>query len=156
MLIRVDETNRPIFEEMVQRYEVEISPFTQKVPDENGKYTLDIDYRHPNETYLWEEESEYVGFCIISIEDSIFNLAEFYVCSDWRRDGVGQEMAFAVFDRYPGEWQVKQLVGAEKAKAFWRDTIQQYTNGKYTEAEIYDDLYNRMTCQRFSSKNKNA
>lgn len=33
---------------------------------------------------------------------------------------IGANMAFAVFNKHPGPWRVKQIHGSEAATKFWR------------------------------------
>jgi Predicted acetyltransferase len=50
-------------------------------------------------------------------------MAEFFVMRKYRRGGVGGKAARAVFARFPGEWQVRQLAANGAAVAFWRAAI---------------------------------
>jgi predicted acetyltransferase len=50
-------------------------------------------------------------------------MAEFFVMRKYRRGGVGVIAARAVFARFPGEWQVRELAANAGAVAFWRKAI---------------------------------
>lgn len=47
-------------------------------------------------------------------------------------------MSFYVFDKFRGEWEVKQIEGVEYASLFWRKIINEYTGGNFEE-DIYTD-----------------
>ena len=47
-------------------------------------------------------------------------------------------MARAVFDRFPGWWQVREIATNLPAQAFWRAIIGRYTGGRFEE-RAYDD-----------------
>lgn len=50
----------------------------------------------------------------------------------------------------PGEWESKQIEGAEPAIAFWRRAIGAYTDDQFIE-DIYSDPYwGEVTRQRFT------
>jgi predicted acetyltransferase len=51
----------------------------------------------------------------------------------YRGIGVGQRVAFHLFDLYPGEWEISEIPRNYPAQAFWRKTIGRYTNGQFRE-----------------------
>ena len=92
------------------------------------------------------EDDEVVGFCVKAKMDSHSDISEFYVVPSYRRKGVKEKLAFAVFDAYPGKWQVRQIKGAEEAKKFWRKVVHKYTAGNYYEEEKDDPYWGPVTC----------
>ncbi|MDP9366346.1 MAG: GNAT family N-acetyltransferase [Chloroflexota bacterium] len=60
-------------------------------------------------------------------------VAEFFVVRAHRSRGVGSAVARAVFDRYPGRWQVLQMAENTAAQTFWRRVVSAYTGGRYAE-----------------------
>lgn len=68
-----------------------------------------------------------------------------------RKNKFGYRLATAIFDLYPGTWQVRQIEGAENAKAFWRKTIDKYTKTKFDEVIVNDPDWNIVTRQKFIS-----
>ena len=60
-------------------------------------------------------------------------MAEFFVMRKYRRRGVGKQMAFNVFDRLPGKWEVRQVAENNAGIAFWRRIILEYTGGNVQE-----------------------
>jgi predicted acetyltransferase len=149
MLLQINESNSHIFDELVQVYEHEFSSITGKQRNQNGKYDLDVDWHAPNIGYYWQEDSNIVGFCIIDSVDDIFDVGEFYVVPAYRKNKIGQNMAFAVFNQHPGSWQVRQIANAESAKQFWRRVINDYTSVDYSESQIEDPTWVKVTCKRF-------
>ena len=65
-----------------------------------------------------------------------FQLAEFFVLRALRRTGLGRRGAFALFDRFPGTWEVTQMARNLPAVKFWRRVIGEYTGGRYEEASL--------------------
>lgn len=136
---------------MIQDYEGEFSPMTGKKPNEIGKFELDVDYRPPNESFYWVEETKKVGFCISQVVDGYFDIAEFYIVPTHRGQKIGEKLAQAIFDKFQGSWQVRQLKQAEDATAFWRKVIAKYTHGNYVEILLEDPHWGSVICQRFKS-----
>lgn len=65
---------------------------------------------------------------------------------------VGKNMAFAVFNKHPGLWRVRQIAGSEAATKFWRRVIGEYTNGNYTETHIENPPWGLSICQIFNNQ----
>jgi predicted acetyltransferase len=62
-----------------------------------------------------------------------WSMAEFFVLRRYRRRGVGGVAARALFDRFPGRWEVGELRANTAAIRFWRRVIGDYTGGRYSE-----------------------
>lgn len=65
-------------------------------------------------------------------------IAEFFVLPRYRRLGVGRRAAHATFHRFPGRCQVAQDTPNIAAQAFWRATVDTYTQGAF-ETRVLDD-----------------
>jgi predicted acetyltransferase len=65
-----------------------------------------------------------------------FRVGEFYIVPEHRRCGLGRLAAQALFNRFPGTWEVTQLSGNESALSFWREVIGVYTKGRYEESLV--------------------
>lgn len=63
-------------------------------------------------------------------------VAEFFVLGMWRRRGVGRAAATALFDRFPGRWEVRELRANLPAQRFWRSVIDGYAAGAYHEIDL--------------------
>jgi predicted acetyltransferase len=84
----------------------------------------------------------------------VYDMGEFFVARQYRRHGTGRRMATSLFDRFAGEWIVRQLLTNRAAQMFWRRVIADYTAGKFTEtrerfAEYGDKEF---ILQRFDSR----
>jgi predicted acetyltransferase len=98
-------------------------------------------WRHP---FVIRVGENVAGFALvhqksrITGDESTWDMAEFFVMRQHRRRGVGAEMAKALFDRYPGRWEVRERRENERAITFWRSVIAAYTGGRFEET-VYDD-----------------
>ena len=71
--------------------------------------------------------------------DSVREISEFFVLKKYRRGGVGRYAARWLFARYPGEWEVAELLWNVPAQRFWRNVIAQAAHGTVTERRVRDD-----------------
>ena len=51
----------------------------------------------------------------------------------YRKEGIGKQAAFHIFDLFQGVWEVAELETNLPAQKFWRKTISEYTNNEYVE-----------------------
>ncbi len=151
MLELINESNSPVFDELVQNYEDEFSSLTGKKKNQEGKYSIDVDWHIPNVGYYWKEGSKIVGFSIVESIEGYFEIVDFYVVPSFRKKSVGKNMAFAVFNKHPGPWRIRQIAGSDEATQFWRRVIGAYTNGNYTESQIENPPWGLSVCQKFNA-----
>ncbi|MDB4995939.1 MAG: acetyltransferase [Myxococcaceae bacterium] len=76
------------------------------------------------------------------------DVAELFVMRKYRRLGIGQRAAVALFDQFTGPWEVRQVRANVAAAAFWRTVIDRYTRGAFEESALDDETF-RGTVQRF-------
>lgn len=134
----INPSNAHIFDVLAQDYESEFSALTHKEPDINGRFALEISWQKPYEGFYQFTKEKPIGFTIKGIRAGRFDMGEFYILPCYRKKEFGKKFAFEIFDRFPGNWQVRQLQKASGATAFWRRVIDEYTNGNYSEDFIED------------------
>jgi predicted acetyltransferase len=88
-----------------------------------------------------------IGFAFVNCKPSPqvaagcdYRMSEFFVLRRERRHGLGTHAALAVFDRFPGRWEVSELVGNERAIRFWRRVIAEHTGGRFAETADASEL----------------
>ena len=93
------------------------------------KYFTDID----RDAYFikQKETNRLLGFVMVNEYVQLCNnghsIAEFLVIPKYRRNGIGKKVAFQIFDKYLGNWEVSPSYNSEKAYSFWNKTIGEYT-----------------------------
>ena len=103
-----------------------------------------------------ELENEIVGFVLINDFtlyepfNAIQSIAEFYIKPPFRRQNIGKETAFLLFNKYKGKWEIKQDVNSHGAQTFWRTIIEEFTKGDYQEI-YYDENNEKATIQLLRS-----
>jgi len=96
------------------------------------------------------------GFALVKrINDAppTFDMGEFFIARQYRRQGLGRRAATKLFDSLPGHWEVREMPANAPAQTFWRRTIAAYTSGNFTETqEIFAAYDNRpFILQRFQT-----
>ena len=152
-IIPITHANVHIFEVFAQDYESEFSAVTKKEPDAEGRFALEADWKSPNSGFYQFMEEKPTGFAIRrKMANGRSDIAEFYILPCYRKRGFGEMLAFAVFDFFPGPWQVRQIPTAKGAIAFWRKTVSEYTNGNYMENQTEDRDWGTVIRQCFDSR----
>jgi len=150
-IIPITSTNSHIFEVFEQDYEAEFSAITRKEPNPEGRFATEADWQAPNNGYYLFIDDRPAGFAIRAIIDGRSDVAEFFILPCYRKKGLGKELAFAIFDLFPGPWQVRQIPTAKEAIVFWRAIIGEYTHKNYTEDQTHDPHYGTVIRQLFYS-----
>lgn len=126
--------------------------------DETGRFgavRLERHFTDPQcHPFLIRADGKLAGFAIhegrsrLTGQAGVNDVAEFFVMRRYRKLGVGACAATALFDRFAGPWEVRQVRANAAATSFWRKVIGRYTDGTYTEAE-WDGPTFRGVVQRF-------
>jgi len=115
-----------------------------RFPDAIVDGCFDGGSRHP---FLLHASGALAGFAIVdtrsrlSGDESVRDMAEFFVARTVRRRGVGAAAARALFDRFGGRWEVRQTERNTQALAFWRTVIADYTGGSFSESFLDTDVW---------------
>ena len=150
-IIKVDSNNQHIYMNLAQAYEAEFSKIMQKKPDENGLFPLDTELGGSVTGYLLYLDGVPAGHtAIANDEPNHFEVCDFYVVPYFRQNKAGKRFISEVFNTLGGHWEMKQVEGAEHAVKFWRDVLQDYTQGQFSEDRYQDPKWGLVTRQQFS------
>ena len=148
----VDRATTHIYDNLCQAYEAEFSPLTHKLPDANGIFAKDTLLQGNITGYLVYSEGHPAGLAAIKQDEQTgFEVCEFYILPFFRRHKLGQRFACALFDNMPGNWQIKQIEGADHAVAFWRSVVSDYTAGVFQDEVYEDSQWGKVTRQTFKA-----
>lgn len=153
-IVRIETAEqKEILAHLTQAYEAEFSKITGKIPEANGIFKPDTQIDEHHEGYLlFDNNHRPIGFCIKGTVGAIHDISEFYIVPAVRRQGWGQKFAFAIFKNYSGPWQVRQIIGADRAQQFWRTAIQSFTSGRFEEVLSSDPDWGQVILQTFETK----
>ena len=104
---------------------------------------------------------ELAGFAMIkqlgTNHEADYDVGEFFIVRKFRGKGVGKSVAHNLFDRFPGIWQVRQMIEHKPAQAFWRQVIANYTGNRYQESKQQIKEYGiDMIVQQFTSPRRTS
>jgi predicted acetyltransferase len=125
---------------MLELYQHDLSDIWDQDLDVHGEfgYALDRYWQHRAcVPFVFTVDGAYAGFALV--DDAVklpggeHWMDQFFVMKKYRRQGVGNAAAAAVFAARPGRWQVGQMPANHAAQAFWRRTIAACTGGRFTE-----------------------
>lgn len=149
----------PVIQNLARFYVYDLSEYMGWRCPENGLFGCrDDDFWNSNKNHFFvvRVDGELAGFAVIENlgEDEMtdYDVAEFFILRKFRRKGVGRFVAHTLFDKFRGNWQVRQLVDNLSAQIFWRKVISEYTSGNYEESSASKDEYEygwEMVIQRF-------
>lgn len=156
---------RTPLESLLQLYVHDLSALIAVDIGDDGRFpTPPVDpwFSDPrNHAFLVHADGKLAGFALVQQrsrlngDESITDLAEFFVLRKFRGQKIGERAAGMLFDRFPGLWEVRQRKQNQPATAFWRRTIGRYTRGTFTE-ELLDDERWRGPVQRFESRKRSS
>lgn len=152
-IIPVTKNNHTVYLNLAQCYEAEFSRLTHKKPDAKGLFELDTQLGEKvMGMILMIDECPAAIAAIAVTGKKHYEVSEFYVVPSFRHHSIGMKFAHRLWTMFPGEWEIKQISGAEYASVFWRKTITTFNNTPYQE-ERYDDPYwGIVTRQRFRAE----
>ena len=102
------------------------------------------DDRETRLPFLMRADGKLAGFALVrKVGDGPWKMAEFFVLRMYRRAGVGSEAAGAVFEKFPGTWEVHEVAANAPAQAFWRRVIGTATGGHFEEEVTADAVVQR-------------
>jgi predicted acetyltransferase len=87
------------------------------------------------DAYFIKNGNKYLGMVMVN-ENLKFNeegkcIAEFLIMPRFRRHHIGKKVAYDVFEMFKGDWEVQPMENNPTAYSFWKNIINEYTNGNY-------------------------
>lgn len=152
---RATVADKGVIAEMMQAYQLAMSPFTGAEPDMDGRFTyryFDM-YWSPEGVaegripYLIIADDEVAGFAFVNAYSRLGNtptrnIAEFHVKDCWRRKRVGTKAVQQLFTMHPGRWEIAVLQSNTPALAFWISAANEIVSGQFTITATDPDIWN--------------
>lgn len=157
-LVPVTRDDKPLLLALNEYYTYDFSELLGLDVGEDGCFggaRLDRHFEDPRcHPFLIRVDGKLAGFALhegrsrLTGEEGVNDVADFFVLRKYRKHAVGARAAAALFDRFPGPWEVRQVPANVGATAFWRKVIERYTKGAWEEL-AWDDERFRGVVQRF-------
>jgi len=144
---RVEYHQKSTLRNLIELYKYDFSEYDPEDVNENGLY----EYMYLD--HYWTEEGRHpffirvngilAGFALVrehgKIENNTaYSIAEFFVMKKYRNQGIGQYVAFDLFNKFKGIWKVAQIETNKPAQKFWKKIIERYTNNNFQEINEED------------------
>jgi predicted acetyltransferase len=129
---------------MANLLELYLHDFSEFVPSEIGE---DGRFGYPYLAAYWQErdrfpflirvDTQLAGCALVrqgsmlSGDPHVMDMAEFFILRRWRRRGIGRTAAHALFQHFPGWWEVRVLEANVGALPFWEQTVSAYTKHRF-------------------------
>jgi predicted acetyltransferase len=134
---RASPEQSPVLGRLLELYAHDFSEFSQLELDADGRFGYEPlpSYwtepgRHP---FLVKVNDNLAGFVFIqsgsqvSVDEDVWDVAEFFIVRRYRRSGVGTRAAHDVWSRFQGKWEVRVMERNAQALAFWRRAVSGFT-----------------------------
>ncbi len=140
---RVPIEDKSVLRNLLELYIYDFTEFGPYDVDAHGlfgyKY-LDLYWteegRYP---FIYRVDGKIAGFALVrrefreDLEEYCYSIAEFFVMKRYRGSGIGRDVAFYLFQQFPGLWEVDEMESNKPAQAFWRKVINEFTKGAFEE-----------------------
>jgi len=157
-LIPIGKERKEVLYNLYQFYEYDFSPYSEIDLGLDGRFSVNLE--HYWEDARWNPlficyEKQIIGFLVILLEnydtdpDPTHVIYDFLILKKYRRRGLGKSAAIQAFDLYKANWKVAQMKENGPAIDFWRDVVNGYTSGQYTE--VFREDRNKYT-QSFTNR----
>ncbi len=143
------EADRPLLRSLELLYSHDFSELTSLSLKEGGYFLNDAQFEQyfldVHATLIIRHAGKPAGFAIVADHSQldgrpgVHDVLQFFVLRGLRRLGVGRAAAIALFDRFPGPWEVRQIDTNPAAQAFWRKVVAEYSAGDYQESRWQED-----------------
>lgn len=122
-----------ILDNLLQLYAQDFREFHLIPLDENGRFhykQLPLYWSDPQRyAFLVKMNDAIAGFVLakkgseVSGNNNAWDMAEFFVMREFRRRGIGIQVAHKVWKLLPGPWEVRVMEANTSAVAFWAKAI---------------------------------
>ena len=140
-LVSVDEKHKQVLANLVQFYRYDFSAIRDLELSPHGTYP----YRYldhyfveaAREALFILADGRLAGFALMRrLPQGVNQVAEFFVLRARRRHGVGRAAARALFQRFPGRWQLEFDNANSAAASFWPAVVGDVARGEIVTREL--------------------
>jgi predicted acetyltransferase len=127
----------PILVNLLELYAHDFSEFHDLDLGSDGRFgygDLPLYWREPNRRpFLVRVNGNWAGLVLLkrgsvmSGNETVWDMAEFFVIRGYRRRGIGTEVAHEVWRQFPGRWEVRVMQSNHAAYPFWEHAIAAFT-----------------------------
>lgn len=141
-LTRAAASDMPVLTRLMQLYVHDLSDLVRMDIGDDGRFAFAPEQHYWSDPryhpFFIRAGGRLAGFAVVDgvsrlTGERASDMSQFFVLKRARRGGVGTRAAHAVFDAFPGPWEVRQAPENAPAIAFWRRAIDAYTRGRFRD-----------------------
>lgn len=127
----------PIVANLLELYAHDFSEFHRLELGDDGRFEyrdLPLYWRESKRyPFLVRVDSRLAGLVLVkkgsevSVDESVWDMAEFFIVRGYRRRGIGIRVAHEVWRRLPGSWEIRVMQANHPAQLFWEHAIKTFT-----------------------------
>jgi len=127
---------QPILANLLELYAHDFSEFHEIELGVDGRFGyrhLPLYWSEPNRRpFLVRVDGKLAGLVLVkkgselSRDETVWDMAEFFVVRRYRRRGIGTYVAHEVWRRVPGPWEVRVMQSNDSAHLFWAHAISEF------------------------------
>jgi len=135
-LVVAGSSDAELINSLLDEYLIELSSY-RGVPSDattSASYPyLDAYWSDPGRyAFIIQHGGHPVGFVLIrdptSTKSAVYQLAEFYIKPESRRLGIGRRAVYAIWKRFPGQWELQVHTQNSAAVQFWESCLETVTS----------------------------
>lgn len=153
-LLPVEKQDKEILRNLLEKYNYEFSRYDGRDVNSLGLYDysyLDHYWTEKNRwAFFMKVDGKLAGFAMVNDypesqdEETDYTMAEFFVMYKYRRCGVGGWACRALFEKFPGRWQLRRHPNNIGSVHFWDKIVAECSGGNFRlmrshPAADYDD-----------------
>ena len=139
----------PILANLLELYAHDFSEFYAIDLDAHGKFGyqhLRLYWREPGRhPFLVRVNGKLAGLVLLrkesglSINEKVWDVAEFFVVRGYRRRGIGTEIAHQLWNQFPGRWEIRVMESNRSALQFWERATTLFAGRKVSPVRVEKD-----------------
>jgi predicted acetyltransferase len=145
-LTRAAPEELPLLANLLELYAHDFSEFHAIDLDAGGKFgypQLPLYWREPDRfPFLVRIDGKLAGLVLLrkegrpSANESVWDVAEFFVLRAYRRRGIGTKIAHQLWSQFPGRWEIRVMESNRSALEFWERAIAQFAGPDVRSARV--------------------
>ncbi len=124
---------KPILANLLELYAHDFSEFHGIDLNSDGKFgyrDLALYWSEPGRhPFLVRVDGKLAGLVLVkrgsevSGNETVWDMAEFFIVRGYRRRGIGTETAHAIWRQFPGQWEIRVMQSNLSACRFWKHAV---------------------------------
>lgn len=140
---------KPVLEKLLKIYLAELNTIGARDSRKGTNYKyLDLYWKESSRVpFLTYVDGKLVGFILVNqhvqsqANKEAKTIAEFFILAKFRQKEIGEKVAFMVFEKFPGKWEVTVMQENKIGLKFWEKVIDKYTGGNFRKIILDNEIW---------------